>query len=150
MIDFDCRYVLDVPEYMKEAFWAGYLLDLVNTPTGVYARLVFVYPDVGVFDAALLLETGSGRPVTVSLLNLGCSFCAHDTHDVRGNAWLLYETGLAADAASGIAIALDIISRIHADGREFAYFKNIADFCGMSMSAEDFYEMYGYCDELPF
>jgi len=137
MIDFECKYVVDVPSYMREAYWTGYLLDLFNTPNGKYARLVFVYPDNGVFDVALSLQNDLGYLKNVSLLNLGCSFGISNVCHVKVNARLMCSMGISIDAASGIAIALRIIAKLLAvsDISELCY--NIADSCGMSISAGD-------------
>ena len=82
MIYFDCRYALDVPEYMKNACWSGYILDLFIIPTGAYARLILAYPDIDVVDVRLMLNTDSDNYTNVSLMNLKCSFCTRYVHNV--------------------------------------------------------------------
>ena len=150
MIEFDCKYVFDVPSYMKEAYWTGYLLDLIYTPIGEYARLLFVYPDVGVFDAVALLRTVSGCPTTVSLLNLDHSFRVPDIRNVNDNARLFHNAGFNIDAASGLAIALSVISELLAASRESERYDNIADCCGLSMSVDDAIAMLTPCPEPAF
>ena len=153
MIDFECKYVLDVPEHMNSAYWTGYFIDLVNTPTGVYARLIFVYPDNGVFDVALSLQVGADHSATVSMLNLCFSFYTSNIRSVKANARLIYDAGLNVDAASGIAEALRVISRLLAVHRNPEWNENIADFSGSSISVDDAIVMYDTSrssSELPF
>jgi len=148
MIDFDCKYVLNVPDHMKEAYWTGYLLDLINTPIGEYARLLFVYPDVGAFDAVVLLRAESDRCTIVSLLNLDFLFRLQDIRNVSENALLFYNVGLNIDAASGLAIALLVISELLAASGESEHYENLADCCGLPMSVDQAIEMLEPCPEM--
>jgi hypothetical protein len=158
MIAFDCNYVLKMPSYMMEAYWTGYLMDLFNSANGVNARMIFVYPDIGAIDVQLQLHTGSDGSASISLTNLLCSFCTQDTQNVNDNAWQMYNAGISPDAASGIAIALSVISRLIDTGCFYESDGNIANFGAMSMLAEDVIEMYSQiydqtddsCSELPF
>jgi len=152
MIDFECRYVLNVPAHMNDACWTGYILDLYTVPSGGYARLVFNYPDNGLFDVRLLLQSDTDPYTRVSLLNLNCSFCTRNTYDIETNARLMYDAGLNIDAASGVATALCIITNL-LDCSFYERYQNIADFFGLSISVDDFIN--SFCctkehTELPF
>jgi len=150
MIDFDCKYILNVPDHMKEAYWTGYLLDLFNTPFGEYARLLFVYSDVGAFEAVVLLRAEPDSSTIVSLSNLDLSFRVQDIRNASENAKLFYNDGLSIDAASGLAIALLVISELLAASDESVFYENIADCCGLPISIDQAIEMLGPCPELPF
>ena len=153
MIDFDCKYVFGVPAYMMEACWTGYLLDLFNMPNGGYARLIFVYPDTGVVDVSLSLHIGLDHLIKVSLINLDCSFCIRDIRNTKANARIIYDAGISIDTASGIAIAINVILELLAVTPQYERLSNIADFHGMSITAEDAISMFGQCSnnsEVPF
>jgi hypothetical protein len=143
---------------MRDAYWTGYLIDLVHTQSGDHARLIFVYPDTGVLDVKLLIHTVSSGLAFVEITNLGCSIYTYDTLNVKDNAWLIYEAGINTDAASGIAIALNLISRLLDAGCKYELDMNLAEFGGLPMLAEDAISMYRkiyehvdeLCCELPF
>jgi hypothetical protein len=144
MIDFDCYYVLDVPSYMKDAGWDGYLIDLLNSPNNVYARLIFAYTDTGLLDVPILIHLDLDGLTSVSLTNLSCTFRTQDPLNIAANAELMYNAGISVDAASGISIALSVVSRLLDAGCKFDHYENFADFGGMSMDAEEAIEMYSH------
>ena len=140
MISFDCKHVLDVPDHMKDACWKGYILDLLTVPAGSYARLIFVYPDIEVLDVRVMLKIDEDRYTTVSLLNLKRCFWIRNVHYIEENAKIAYDIDLNINVASGIAIAIDAISKLF-ECKNWEKHENIAEYGDLSMTVLEIVEM---------